>query len=380
MFKLVLLLGLLATCHAVDEAEYDMESVGIPFDTAMAQKLLLFSGLSYCGQDSLVPFQCPACPREYRLRLAQEGPSNDRTQVLVADNGNDEIIVAFRGTQKNLFQWLGNLDFLNVDFYPQACPGCQVHEGFYERWNEVIDVTLNAIQQAKQELPNANIYITGHSAGGTSAVLTAAYLALSQPQLKPTAVYTFGAPRVGNIEFKNTVLAALPDVFFRVIRSGDPIPYVPMKQKNIVKGLAQWFGQVTKLVKDTTGWDPNYVHFGTMAVCDDGPSSCIVSDHDPENPRTTVPTDVSEHSHYLSLDLGNFELGGSACGGQKKNIVEHVFGLDHGAIQNQVTDAVDTVKDVGHDVKDSFQDVASTVADTAKDTWTDVKDTLTGWW
>ncbi len=96
-------------------------------------------------------------------------------------------VLVFRGTRGRLSNWLFNL---NTSLSPWPSGG-KVHKGFklllMEVWEE--------IQQQLKSISEP-IYYTGHSLGGALAVLAAS---LSKPQ----AVYTFGSPRIGNLDFVN---------------------------------------------------------------------------------------------------------------------------------------------------------------------------------
>jgi len=97
--------------------------------------------------------------------------------------------VVFRGTIGRLASWLGNLDMAMVA-WPR---GGKVHRGFrtmlMEIWEE--------ISEALDEI-HVPLFYTGHSLGGALATLAAS---LRPPQ----AVYTFGAPRIGNAAFAETL-------------------------------------------------------------------------------------------------------------------------------------------------------------------------------
>lgn len=98
-------------------------------------------------------------------------------------------VLVFRGTAGTVTNWLYNL---NATLSPWGSGG-KVHTGFkrlfLEAWEE--------IEKHLREL-NGPVYYTGHSLGGAFAVLTASL----HP---PHAVYTFGAPRIGNAEFVESV-------------------------------------------------------------------------------------------------------------------------------------------------------------------------------
>ncbi len=118
-------------------------------------------------------------------------------------------ILVFRGSQ-NFQDWLANLNAL-----PVACPGLgkgQVHQGFRDSlmvgWREIAE----ALDQE-----TAPLFYTGHSLGGALAVLAAAH----RP---PRALYTFGAPKVGD-QFFCRALQAVPH--YRLVNGHDIVPSLP---------------------------------------------------------------------------------------------------------------------------------------------------------
>ncbi|MBF0211525.1 MAG: lipase family protein [Desulfamplus sp.] len=97
-------------------------------------------------------------------------------------------VLVFRGTEGRISNWFFNF---NTMLSPWTLGG-KVHRGFklllMEAWEEI---------RQQLEFTQEPIYYTGHSLGGALAVLAAS---LKQPE----AVYTFGSPMVGNLEFVNS--------------------------------------------------------------------------------------------------------------------------------------------------------------------------------
>lgn len=82
--------------------------------------------------------------------------------------------------------------------------------------------------------PNAKLYITGHSLGGALAVLYAAmlhYTGQTEVASKIKAVYTFGQPRVGDLNFATYFKQKLEGRYFRVVYCNDLVPRVPFDNK-----------------------------------------------------------------------------------------------------------------------------------------------------
>ena len=124
-----------------------------------------------------------------------------------SDWGSDFLVVAFRGTI-SIGNWLSNFCFMQGK-WPK---GGLVHRGFRfafsKLWRE-IEPLLN-----RSDVP---VLYTGHSLGGALATLAASI----RP---PLALYTFGAPRVGDSSFLKTLDSVAT---YRFFNKPDIVPTVP---------------------------------------------------------------------------------------------------------------------------------------------------------
>jgi hypothetical protein len=137
-------------------------------------------------------------------------------------------VIAFRGTlaiddeskpfAERLLDWITDLHALLVDWRGVAG---KVHAGFAGAF-----MTLQAQIDPLITAGIENLFFVGHSKGGALARLAAIddFKLLS----RPGTVVTFGAPRVGNVEFAKGY-AATPIRDFRFEAAGDIVPHVPFK-------------------------------------------------------------------------------------------------------------------------------------------------------
>lgn len=137
--------------------------------------------------------------------------SSGGTQAFLAKRESDRMaVLAFRGTEKDAQDIKTDL---NARFYVRE--GVKMHDGFHQAFTYV----EGPIKKAIGALSDYKLYITGHSLGGALALIAAR--SLQGDHL--AACYTFGSPRVGNIEFGDVIKVPI----YRVVNSADAVPRVP---------------------------------------------------------------------------------------------------------------------------------------------------------
>ncbi len=148
------------------------------------------------------------------------------------------LAVAFRGSEAptsidGLKDWLltnaNNLLILpegrlGTDF-AAAGVGARFHRGFMQALADVWDPLAAAVDAAvtARERP---LWITGHSLGGALALL--ASWRFHQQFRDIQAVYTFGAPMIGNAATAEAFQRELGGKIFRYVDEPDPVPLLPM--------------------------------------------------------------------------------------------------------------------------------------------------------
>lgn len=136
-------------------------------------------------------------------------PTVQAAMVETVDAGEDAYAaLVFRGTSGRLSNWLINLDMV-------MCPwpsGGEVHRGFKNSLLGIWETIAPVLERVRRPL-----FFTGHSLGGALATLAASLM-------PPRAVYTFGAPRIGDAAFAQS-LAEVP--VFNVLNPKDIVPELP---------------------------------------------------------------------------------------------------------------------------------------------------------
>jgi triacylglycerol lipase len=157
----------------------------------------------------------------FRKRVCIDNPTELHlplnTACVIVAGGRGATIVAFAGTDPaKINDWI-------TDF--SALP---VANGAHMGFQEAVTATWEPIRSAIDSRPQTEqaVFFTGHSLGGALAIV-AAKQALSIQSARPTAIYTYGSPRPGDMQFADTYTPVLGDATFRLIHSTDIVPTVP---------------------------------------------------------------------------------------------------------------------------------------------------------
>ena len=137
--------------------------------------------------------------------------------------GNAQFaVLAFRGTESETSHdlWADLLLGLTDN---SAAEGAQVHHGFQHYLDSIWADVKAAVEAYRKAYGKQEICITGHSLG--AAIATLAFQRLQDPG---SSLYTFGCPRVGNVEF-NLALAKTAETrgCYRIVDHQDVVTHVP---------------------------------------------------------------------------------------------------------------------------------------------------------
>lgn len=142
------------------------------------------------------------------------------TQAFLARRITDDdkakmLVLAFRGTEKNLQDWKVDIKAKLVPAKGEARIG-RIHEGFQDAYYSVEQLIENQLEK----FPGVPLYITGHSLGGALAVVATRFIHARNL----AACYTYGCPRVGDL--------ALAKVFktpiYRHVNASDVVARLPL--------------------------------------------------------------------------------------------------------------------------------------------------------
>lgn len=182
------------------------------------------------------------------------------------------VVVAFRGSEKKVDDWLTNTDAVPAPL-PEGQTG-KVHSGFYKDFKSIEAQLKRQIAKAHEKLGDtaAPVYFTGHSLGGAVAVIATKEL---MPDA-PGACYTFGGPRVGDYSYFEFVKTPI----YRVVNSSDIVPRVPpsflitvlVKVFALLRQLAANYAFIERSLAWLEGWLnrlKDYRHFGDLRYLTD---------------------------------------------------------------------------------------------------------------
>lgn len=145
-----------------------------------------------------------------------------RTRGIIVQ-GHGATIIAFAGTDPLVpANWGSDFDVgLNVGPGLEVMPG-PVHRGF----DKAFDAVSGQVGQALADRGAEPVLLTGHSMGAALAVI-AADRCLSESNVRATAVYAFGMPRVGDEDFANRYNDTLGATTYRLVHGDDIVATVP---------------------------------------------------------------------------------------------------------------------------------------------------------
>lgn len=131
-----------------------------------------------------------------------------------------EIVVAFRGTQKNYADIMTDLKFDRVDLLiNETRKMIEVHRGFRDQWVSIRDqIRDNLIKVCGAD---QTLSVTGHSLGGALAVLAAVEWGIVD------TLVTFGAPRVSTQRCIQNASRGTAQ-HRRYVYGADIVPVVPL--------------------------------------------------------------------------------------------------------------------------------------------------------
>ncbi|MFF4764552.1 lipase family protein [Streptomyces sp. NPDC001292] len=191
------------------------------------------------------------------IELSVDAMFIDSTAFVVRACEGKVAILCYRGTEiADLTDWLTDIDTEPETYsFPQAPDrrNWRVHSGFYRSTRATWDDVMAELASAGPEA----LYITGHSLGGAMAAMAGVMLRKDQDprhrQVRDAlkAVYTYGQPMIGNVEFARECQADpfLRDNVIRHVHRNDIVPHLPP----VATGPFAHFGTEFRYLNDPPG-------------------------------------------------------------------------------------------------------------------------------
>jgi hypothetical protein len=256
------------------------------YDPTRAMSSLYFCKSAYCDHNTIASWSCGESCNYHNGFVVQGVYTNgsyDAQGFTGYSPADAAIVVAFRGSS-NIPNWIADFNFIKMVYPDSDCPGnCEVHEGFFEVYQELAAAVLRDTQTLVRKYPGSRIIVTGHSLGAAVSVHAALDIKRKVSGVTQLEVYNFGEPRVGNPEFAAWVTTVLPDgVQYRVTHASDPVPHLPPMAFGFLHAPHElWY--------DNNGAT-------SFKNCDDSATS-----EDSSCSDSTIPIDVSDHLLYLGI-------------------------------------------------------------------------------
>jgi len=283
-------------------------STAASYDHFMAVKLSKVAFASYCPANKLEGLKCgEKCNalKGYTFLMQAEYPICSFQSVSYSSFINPaekRVIVSFRGTSG--FVQLTNEIALSVGVKFDLCPNVQNAKAlfyFYSGYETKIrNGLLSQMRTLVRLYPDYEFYLTGHSLGGALATLAALDLSCNSvlPK-KQIHLWTFGSPRVGDINLATAVVQHVGE-HFRITHHKDLVVHVPPCKIN---AFGRCSSEKTPIMDALTGlfnygwhvWpEVHYAQdFSYYTICD-------TSEHTSCANQFTLPlTSIGDHKSYF---------------------------------------------------------------------------------
>lgn len=156
------------------------------------------------------------------MRLNEDNSANKTDTQALLGRWNNDVVIAFRGTEGKLSDWWTDL---KGELVPNTGGVGRIHKGFKTAADSVQKHIVRFIKNVA--VPESRLFICGHSLGGALALVTAGRLAADASLPVIRGVFTYGSPRVGDTEYVTAYRATSVGPKTNMwIAAGDPVARV----------------------------------------------------------------------------------------------------------------------------------------------------------
>jgi len=181
------------------------------------------------------------------IKFFQHSSQRDNNAYVAVNDKEKAIIVAYRGTADEQ-SFLQDLQVAQTPYSPSV-PNAKVHFGFFSTYNDTKKDITSLVKKLVKKHPSYKVISTGHSLGGSLAVLQTLDL-IGTPGLNPSnlVTYTYGEPRTGNREFAQFIINS-GHKFFRIVNKNDLVPHLPPRSLGYIHyGPEYWINPKNEVV------------------------------------------------------------------------------------------------------------------------------------
>lgn len=139
------------------------------------------------------------------------------------------VVVAFEGTTKSPFSILKDANPILAE--PKGClanaleDGAKLMSSFQDAYLQVQSEVKDEVKKVMDQYHESRITVTGHSLGAAMATICGIDLHMN---LHPVyRVFGFGCPRIGNVQFANSIDNNLKGRYFYIVNGQDWVPHQP---------------------------------------------------------------------------------------------------------------------------------------------------------
>lgn len=273
---------------ALASASYD--------DSLARSKMLAMSGAAYSNPAPCVTNALSNGQLIRQYNVVCDPVKGDTCSGFTAiSHGDQAIIISFRGTT-GFLQLVTEGDESLFDSKVSFIGGGSVSEYFYNAWKAVWDGGMqNDLLSAKNSYPTYQLWVTGHSLGGSMASIAAAYVAyLGYFPSSQITYYTFGQPRTGDKSFAATHDSLLPQSY-RVTHALDIVPHLP------TENFESYYHH-----KNEVFYNNDMTPGSSYVECDaDESKSC--------SDGNLLDLSINDHLHYFNKDVSGYGACGCTC-------------------------------------------------------------------
>lgn len=212
----------------------------------------------------------------YPKAIFIENKDTDTQCFIVVETIDNEkvIVIAFRGTEPKLKDWLTDLNGFHVVYpYNNVKSDIQVHKGFITAYKSVREKIHNYINKISGI---SKIIVCGHSLGGALATLCAVDLQYNFNY--NIECYPSGNPSVGNKAFVKSYNKRVPNTLRTYLRT-DIVPFLPPSWfENFTKGGYKHAGKANPI--GSRNWFYGIKNWIKLNFKNDGRLSDDFANHD----------------------------------------------------------------------------------------------------